>query len=189
VIDTLKKWLPVYLPEVERQLGRPLQMPQPKTYTTRRKFAKFPEDQLPTIIVVSPGLDDDPNEEGDGSYRATWRIHIGCVVSTSDMAATNLAAKIMGAATRSVILQHASLGGIACGVEWYDESYDDLPDDDASRSLGASSVSFRVEVEDVVNWKRGPDGVYLPDPDPDAQPGDEWPVADTVTVELIKEAL
>jgi hypothetical protein len=190
VIDTLKIWLPLYIKEIELQLGRtPGELPPPKSYTTRRRFDKFPEDQLPTIIVVSPGLDDDPNEEGDGNYRAPWRMHVGAVVSTSDPAATNLVAKIMGAAIRGAMVQHKSLGGVASGLTWYDESYDDLPDDDVSRSLGATSLSFRIEVDDVVNWQRGPDGSYLPDPTATTPPGGIWPTADTVTVELEKEAL
>lgn len=190
VIDTLIKWMPTYLPLVEDQLGREAgQIPLPITYTTRRIFTKFPEDQLPTVIVVSPGLDGEPREEGDGTYRAKWRMHVGCVVSTSDLIETNIVSKIMGAAMRAAILQHASLGGVACGMDWYDEYYDPLPNDDTTRSLGAVALSFRIEVDNVVNWQHGPDTAYVPDPDATTQPGDHWPEAETVTVEIEKEAL
>lgn len=197
VIDTLKSWLRLYINEVQLQVGVTGSIPMPRTYTTRRRFDKFPEDQLPTCVVVSPGLDSDPKKEGDGSYRAKWVIHVGMVVSTSDMVQTNLVAKIYGAAMRAAIIQHASLGGIVCGMEWYDESYDDLPDDDVTRSLGATTLSFRVEVEEVVNWNKGPDGVFLPDPaDPDtppnAQPGDQdhvVPDIGHIVVQIQKEAL
>lgn len=189
VIDTIKKWVDLYIKEVQLQYAISGNIPVPKSYTTRRTFDKFPEDQLPTCIVVSPGLANEPREEGDGNFKAEWEFHVGCVVSTSQQNQTNLVAKIMGAAIRAALLQHASLGGIASGMTWLDESYDDLPDDDVSRSLGASTLSFRVEVDDVVNWKRGPDGVFIPDPDADTDPGDDWPVAQTVDVEIEKEAL
>lgn len=190
VIDTLIKWMPLYLPMVEDIMGRNAgDLPLPRTYTTRRIFTKFPEDQLPTVIVVSPGLDTEPKEEGDGNYRAKWRMHVGCVVSTSDLIETNVVSKIMGAAMRAAMLQHASLGGVACGMEWSDEYYDPLPDDDTTRSLGAVALSFRIEVDEVVNWQKGPDAQYLPDPDATTPPGSTWPEAEEVTVEITKEAL
>lgn len=190
VIDTLVKWFPLYIREIERQEELPMgKVPIPRSYTTRRTFEKFAEDQLPTVIIVSPGLDGDPMQEGDGRYRAIWRMHVGVVVSTSSQVQTGYIAKLMGAAVRAIVLQQSRLGGIASGMEWYDESYDDLPDDDVSRSLGAATLSFRIEVDDVINRRSGPDTTYIPDPVPDTQPGDTWPQAETVTVEVIKEAL
>jgi hypothetical protein len=190
VIDTLIKWLPFYVPLIEDRMGREAgDIPLPITYTTRRVFTKFPEDQLPTIIVVSPGLDGEPKKGGDGTYRAKWVMHVGCVVSTSDLMETNVVSKIMGAAIRAAMTQHASLGGVACGMDWYDESYDPLPDDDTTRSLGAAALSFRIEVDNVVNWQKGPDTLYIPDPDAETPPGSDWPEAETVTVEIEKEAL
>jgi hypothetical protein len=189
MIATLKLWLPVYIPEIETLEGRPNGIPAPRSYTTRREFDKFYEDQLPTVVVVSPGLDKNPVKEGDGTYRATWRLHVACVVSTSDQVQTGEVAKIMGTAIRMSVLQHASLGGVACGMDWYDESYDDLPNDDVSRFLGASTLSFRVEVDQVINPRMGPDASYLPDPGATTPPGSNWPEADTVTVKIEKEAL
>ena len=190
MIDTLHLWLPIYVKEMEYQMGRQVgDLPEPRAYVTKRSFTKFFEDQLPTIIVVSTGLDKDPLKEGDGNYRGIWRLHAGIVVATSDMSETNKVAKMYGAAIRGVVTQHGSLGGIASGMTWYDEGYDDLPDDDTTRFLGAATLSFRVEVDEIVNWQRGPDTTYLPDPGATTPPGAVWPEADTVTVEIEKEAL
>jgi hypothetical protein len=191
VIDTIKMWIPTYLREVERLTGRQMgDIPVPRSYTTRKIFEKFVEDQTPTIIVVSPGTADEPKMEGDGHYRAEWGLGVGAVVSTSTQETTNLVAKVYGAAIRAIILQQASLGGIASGVRWMDESYDDLPSDDSDRTLGSAALYFRVEVDDVVNRFAGPNSVYFPaDPDPDSQPGADWPTVETVEVTLLKEAL
>jgi hypothetical protein len=191
VIDTIKKWAPTYLREIERILGRQMgDIPAPRSYTTRRRFEKFVEDQTPTIIVVSPGTADEPSMEGDGHYRAEWALGVGAVVSTSTQESTNLVAKIYGAAIRSLLIQHGSLGGVASGIRWMDESYDDLPSDDSDRTLGSAALYFRVEVDEVVNRYGGPDGTFFPaEPDPDLQPGSEWPPAETVEVTLLKEAL
>jgi hypothetical protein len=180
VIDTLKLWLPTYLAEVELQLEREQGLIEPpRSYTTRRRFEKFPEDQIPTCVVVSPGLANEPHKEGDGSHRAEWALGVGVIVSAPDQESTNLVAKIYGAAIRACLLQKSSLGGVASGITWYDESYDDLPSDDTARTLGAAALYFRVEVEDIVNSRVGPN---VPTP-----PGTQWGVAETVTVTIEKE--
>ena len=76
-------------------------------------------------------------------------------------------------------MQKRSLGGVACGTTWLDESYDDAPTD-AERTLGIGLLAFEVSVDNVVKRDGGP--AYPAPPDPVTQPGSEWPVVDTVDV-------
>jgi hypothetical protein len=88
-------------------------------------------------------------------------------------------AKIYGAAARSILLQHQALGDFgAQGVEWIDESYDDLVTEE-DRVVRASFGIFQVKVWDVVTRFSGPTD---PIPDPADQPGSNWPTADIVNV-------
>lgn len=179
MIATLDKWYPTYLKEMELQLGQPMGMiPEPRSYSTRNNYESFPEDQLPMCIVVSPGLSGRPLREGDGMYRAPWRVGVGVVVSANDYQTTRELGLLYAAATRAIIVQHASLGGFAAHTSWDDESYDDEPIPEADRSVMSVYNLFTVEVEDVVTAYAGPDA-----PD-DYPPGGQWPIAEVVIIDI-----
>jgi len=181
----LQLWLPTYIAEMERQTSRAAGvLPLPRRYTTFNRFDKFPEDQLPCIVVVSPGLQDIPAKTGEGRYRARWTLGVGCVVSASTQEASEELAKVYAAAVRACVLQRPSLGGYTRGAGWLHERYDDLPTTD-SRSLAAGQVIFWVEVDAVTNVNAGP---TQPDPESDyLQPYGDLPVALTADVTLVKE--
>lgn len=175
VIENLKTWFPTYVAEVERQEGiDPESIPLPRSYDTVNEFRKWPENQLPAVIVVSPGLAGVPMSEGDGRTRASWAIGIGVVASAKDKRSTNNLAKLYAATVRTLMLQQQSLGGIGMGTSWRHESYSDIPTDDG-RTLGACQVILEVEAGDVVRTKAGlpvpPDNPYDPDP--------VWPTVET----------
>ena len=76
------------------------------------------------------------------------------------------------------------------GLEWRDESYDDIPDQDINRTLVAGIVYAEIEFEGVVSWPGGPR--YPVAPDPVNQPGSQWPtVGDENKIDIVlqKEAL
>jgi hypothetical protein len=182
VVDVLVDWMPTYLREIERQKGMQQGLlPAPRSYTSRNEWATFPEDQLPACIVVSPGLAEPPDADGEGRYRAWWSIGVGVLASAASEADTNKIAKMYGAAIRAIMVQHQSLNGIAHGIEWEDESYDDIPVEQ-DRTLGAAMLIFRVWVDDIVTRGAGPAFPTLPDPD--TQPGSTWPEADTIDVQV-----
>src|SRR5262245_7939817 len=85
-IPGLTKWVPTYPAELERQTERePGSLPVPRAWTTATSFDKWPEDQLPAVLVISPGLLEPPNGEGDGSYRAKYSLGIGVITSARTM--------------------------------------------------------------------------------------------------------
>lgn len=178
--DTLRQWFLTYTRELELQLGLTQDsIPQPRSYTVATEIDRDVEDQLPAVVVVSPGISDEPKMEGDGSYRVTWSVGIGVFASAKDRSSTSVAIRRYCAIVRAIVLQKASLGGVASGTRWLDENYDDMDFDDG-RTIGVGTVLFEVEVHNAVTRRGGP--AVPTAPDPDEQPGSNWPVADPVTV-------
>lgn len=184
VLETMSIWMPTYLREIEDQMGRTLgQIIPPRTYTTRNEFTTFPEDQMPICVVISPGLSGEPYTEGNGTTSAWWSIGIGVLVSARDEEATNFLSKVYGAAVRAIMLQQSDLGGICSGVNWLDESYDDVPDEAQERTIRAAQWIGSVCIDNVVLKGGGPVGP----PDPITQPGSDWVVATTGDIIVQKE--
>lgn len=183
-MDTIKLWIGAYLRELERQSGRPVgKIPKPRSMTTLNQFSRVNlADQTPSLVVVSPGLAEDPSGKGDGGFTAKWAFGFAIIVSAKDQEATNSLCKLYTAAIRAVILQKSSLGGFARGTTWVDEKYDDLPPEE-SRTLAVGQGLFTVEVADVVNWQLGPRTV----PDPETEDPGDWPTAETVQADVVIE--
>lgn len=184
--EHLRAWIETYLREVTRQVLGPAsmdQIPTPQSINTRNDFIKFPEDRLPAIVIINSGLADEPEADGEGIYHGWWALGIGVVCSASTEDATRVLAQIYGAAIRALMVQKQRLNGKPYQVLWVDESYDDMPNDDQTRTLRTVRLIFRVWVDEVVSKWAGP---AAPDPpDPDTQPGSQWPTADDVIVETI----
>lgn len=160
VIATLRKWLPTMLSEVERQ--RNLQQgyhERPQDYTSRTEFDKWPEEQLPLVIVVCPGISDDPVKEGRGIYRAKYDVGIVVVVSSIDKDSTRRIAQRMGAAVRAVLAKKSSLDGAfegdVRGVDWIGTKNNELKAED-DRTIWANRQLFSVEIGNVLTKGSGP---------------------------------
>lgn len=187
IIDTLKRWFPTYLQEIELQLGRTRgQIPAPKSWAVRNRFDKMPENQMPGIVVFIPGLDDVPTMEGDGTIMATWRVGIAGIVYTSEPNTTNLVAKIYGAVIRGIMEQKGGEAKVFSGIKLVDETYAEVPQLEDDGMMGVVALYFRVSVDQVVNKYLGP---ASPIPDPDTQPGAQYPLVEKVIIEMEKEAL
>ena len=175
---TLQTWLPAYLDWVTRQIGQPAGwLPLPRSYNVSNDDNHWGQDQLPAILVVSPGLLERPKQDGQRLYRADWGLSIDIFVSSSDRTNTERLAKYYAAAVRSCLIQKADLGGIAAGVQWRDEKYETHLPDKAQRTLGSARVTFCVDVRSVARALGGPATVPA---DPTQVPAD-WPAAQTVT--------
>ena len=195
VLDTLQKWFPVYIREVElqsppapdpRNIPRD-SLPLPRSYLTADQIDRESANQLPSIVCISPGLSsrNDPAQNGEGTFAVPFSIAVGCFVSAKDRKSTMRLVRLYTAITRSIMLQKQSYGGIASGAYWLDESYDDHFTFTDDQTISAGQVVFEVWVDEVVTRYAGPIGT----PDPATQPGSEWGKAETVTptVTLIEE--
>lgn len=182
-IAVLRKWASTYLAEAERQTGRTVgSLPRPRSYSTAPDFETWPEDQLPRVLLVAPGLAEAPAAYGAGEFHARFLLGIACIVSARSMDETADLAKLYCATLRTVLVQHQSLDGFAAGVVWLDEDYDDLPSID-DRSLGAGQAIFTVEVAGFARRYNGPPYPSAEVPVPPTDPIPEDPTATDVSVD------
>jgi len=182
-LDTLHRWFPSYLAELERQHGIAAgALQRPRAYLRVPSLDKWPEDQLPAVLLISEGTLDPPRQDGEKHYRARWLIGTACVCSARTEAESRTLAMLYIAALRALFIQRPSLDGNASGTVWLSEDYTELDYDDG-RSLAAGRAVFTVEVEDVVSGDAGPltPGEPL---DPDTQPWPLWPITELAETEV-----
>lgn len=191
----LREWMPDYLPHYYRQaqelLGRSLPpFPEPRSYTTvPRDPERWKEDQLPAILVVSPGLAERPRQDGGGNYRGIYELSVGAICSAGDgdeegEAISKLFADLYFTAAAMICLDKPSLGGV---VE--DTTIETVENDwftgARNRTLAATAGSFNVTVPSLLTVTGGPPA-HLEDPSTD--PGD-FEEAETTHLELRKEGI
>lgn len=161
VKDTLQTWFESYLREMERQTGRECgSLPLPRSYQVVSETsdpARWPEDQLPSIIILAPGFVEEPVREGDGSYRVRYQVSVAAMVSARDQGTTRQLSRLYGTVIAAIVLQKPSLGDFAAGVKWTSETFDDIPLD-TSRSLACAIEGFVVDVDGVLTTNGGPEG-------------------------------
>jgi hypothetical protein len=181
--QTLRTWISTYLAEVERQSALAAgSLQRPRGFVTSPSLDKWPEDQLPALLVISIGLSEPPLKSGDGRFRARWDMGLACVVSARTQSESRALAMRYMAALRALFVQRPSLDGNAAGTVWTGESYESLDYDDV-RSLMAGIASFTVEVADVVTANAGPLVADVP-LTPDTDPWNDWPIAELVDVQV-----
>lgn len=181
-------WIDTYLGQIERIEGYdPGQIERPRGVITRSEFDKWPEEQIPLIVVMTSGLAGKPERHAQGNYHASWAVGVASIVSDIDQENTRQLSLAYAAAVRSLVLQHKMLksatwpDGFANGTSWEDETYSDMPSL-KERSISAARVIFSVGVDDVVTEYAGPREPLSPAA---VDPGN-WPegVFDTTTTPI-----
>jgi len=192
VLKTLQDWFPVYIREVELQSPAvpdprniPVDtLPLPRSFFTADQVDREARNQLPSIVVISPGLSSrtDPKQNGGGTFMVPFSIAVGVFVSADSRVHTLRLVRLYTAIVRSIMIQKQSFGGFASGAYWLDESYDDRFSFTDDMTISAGQVVFEVWVDNVVTRFAGP----VTPPDPATQPGSDWGQAETVipTVDL-----
>jgi len=183
VQDTLETWMPTYLREVERQHDKDQGvLPAPRSYrlvSETNDPVRWPEDQLPSVVIMCPGFAEEPVHHGSGLYRVRYGVSVAAMVSARDQGATRQLARLYGIAVAAILLQKSSLDDFAAGVKWIDEAFDDIPSE-TQRSLAVAVESFTVDVEGVVDSSQGP---LTPDAS-EQETSPEWEQADEVIVDI-----
>lgn len=177
VVASLNEWLDDYLGELERVEGyAPNAIERPHGIITSSEFSKWPEDQIPVVVVINLGLAGKPERRAEGRYDASWLIGIAAVVSDQDQSSTRDLAFTYLTAIRVAIGQHKMLksplhpDGFANFSMWHDETYSDIAFNE-SRTLGAGRSIFEIGVESVMTEFAGPrepypDATQIPAPLP-----------------------
>lgn len=180
---TLQTWYETYLEMVSRKIGQPSGwLPSPSSYVVTNDTNHFPEDQPPTVVVSVPGTMDRPKRDGQRLYRTCWDVRVTVFATAIDRESTESLVGYYGGATRALIVQKASLGNFAEGVEWLGEYYDTKISDRDQRTLGSCENRFSVDVRDVVKVFGGPTVPIT------SVPAD-WPTATNVKVQLAPTAI
>lgn len=167
MLSMLKLRYPTFIDEVAQQRahkkGRAAYQ-APKSWIVVKEFDKWPENKLPCVIVVSPGMPEPPRKRGDGWYDAVWEIVVAVVVSAKTKKSSHKLGMRYGAALAKCVISNASLEGALEGasvIDWLGEDYADLPVEER-RHLHVVRNVFHVKVEKVMNAYKAPE-VYLPD--------------------------
>lgn len=178
VFAVLQRWSCTYLAEVSRQHGIEAgKLPDVRAWVPAATFDKWPEDQIPGVLVVSTGTAERPLRSGDGSYRARWVIRLGVICSAATQAQAHKLAMLYLAAHETILLQRPSLEGHANGVDWLGNEHTQLDYDD-TRTLYTGEALFTVEVD---GCRFGDAGPLTPD-DPREPCTDPWPVWTTAEI-------
>lgn len=154
---TIETWISTYLRRVERFIGKPaLWLPNPKSYECTNDFDHWPEEQLPAILIMVPGISGRPERDGERNYRVPFHLKIGVVVSADTRKHTERLSKYYAGAIRNLIANKGSLGSFAVGSVWVDENYENKTSDHSQRTLSRAEVCFDTEVYGVVKALAGP---------------------------------
>ena len=182
-LAVLHKWSSTYLAEVERQHGYEAgHLQRFRGWAIGPTFDKWPEDQVPGVLVVSAGTAGRPVKDADKSYRTRWQLQVGCLASARTQKLSHEHAHMYTTACRVALLQKQSLEGWAAGTDWLGDRYDPLAYDD-TRSLYAGYADLTVEVRDVATVTAGP--TEPDDPlEPDTLPWPLPPLVETVETEI-----
>lgn len=178
IVASLNLWIDGALGEAERLYGYPPNAIQrPLGIIRRSEWAKWPEDQVPVIVVINAGLSGQPIRRAQGTYDAVWRVGVSPIVSDQNTDDTRDLAEAYTVAVRLALLQHKKLispaypdGLPGAFTLWVDEQYHDVPEL-AVRSLDSGRVVIDVGVEGVITEMGGP---RTPPTVPATDPG-PWP--------------
>jgi hypothetical protein len=189
---TLQRWLASYLYEIERlHQITPGTLPAPRSWVRSSAIEKFPEDQLPAVMIGSPGLTDAPVADGTGHYMATWRVLLGVeIVAGPNRRALELA-RLYTLALRGAALQQQQDPGVTgpsvVRIDWLDERYDELDTID-DRSVCVGICELGVQAAEVLRRAGGPlEPLIAPQPPDPTSP--TWPTATQAEITIEKEPL
>jgi hypothetical protein len=183
MLSHMQTWLLPYLGRIERLNGLTEHIATPKSWEVVNEYTRYPEEAMPYIAVISPGISPGhpPRRDGDGLVTAWWLLAVGAIVATRDERSAKDVAGYYGAAIRGCVMELPDLGGWAEGVEWNDEKYDDFPRVQ-ERTMAAVRLVFTVEVQEVINVFGAPSDYQdtsVPPDDPYATPA-PFPIVEAV---------
>jgi hypothetical protein len=154
-LRTLRKWLPVYIKDVNRQLGgNVLRIVEDSFHPFEDRVWSTDEDVQ--IDVIVPGTTGKPALFTNGGYQSCWKmeIHIN-VYAGSDWQETLALTYAYAAVARAAIIQHRDLEGFSQTTMWTGEQYF-KGKDTGDRYVGMATVGFEVTVSTTVDPFAGP---------------------------------
>ena len=177
VLEGLRKWMPTYVKRVGETSKA--EVVKPKSYTVVSEYSRWPETQLPAIVVESGGLLEPPEEDGEGFLSGHFGVEVAVVVQGPNGLKTREAAMKYTLAIIGSLLQHRKLDEGIWVRELLDMGFsgDDV---EKHRTKIVALVAFSVTLRNFINVGEGP---MVPIPD---ETDEEWPLADPVEIEVEK---
>ena len=189
--NTLQKWLPSYIAEINRNLGSRV-LVEPFEYRHRPDYRTLPRNATAAILVEVPNTIGVPRIF-QSSIRTNWRVEVMVYVyGTKDWQETQALTNAYASAVRAAIIQHRGLEGFAETTIWEGEEY--LEGEHSSgRTTGIAHLRFAVTVGNVLNMNGGvPTVEYAPTGSitgPSLDPLPDPPVVEDVNITVNKESL
>lgn len=191
VRDHVKAWWHEYMAEYERQHAlTPRFYAEPRAYEVTSEFTYWAEDYLPHILVLSPGLADEPVKRGSGPMEAMWAVGVICTVggATRPIIRNNMHAHAAVVRALMVQLPQVSSKDFILSSRWVDETYRDIAAED-SKTLGSSTIHFAITAQPLDPGGKPPQPT--PRSDPYANAGPDRPVVGagkaTAEITVVKE--
>lgn len=158
MFNTLRKWLPVYVREFNRQLGGDI-LQIVKEYGRPAEERSWSSGEDTQIDCIVPGTMEKPRNTNETGISSCWKAELNVFVyAGTDWQETLALTYAYAAAARAAIVQHPSLEGFAQTTNWTGESFFRGPEV-GTRWSGIATVDFEVNVFSTVDRYAGP-----PDP-------------------------
>lgn len=187
----LQKWLDTYLSEVELRNGLDRRtVDRPKSYNATVSVEHWPEDRMPGILVVSAGFPDELQSLGDGLRGGWWHWVVVALLTGRDYDSTRKKVGIYQAALRTLLEKNGGMDGAVSETIITSEPMDYAPFEGRDRTRGVAAFECQSFITAVVDSTPGP-----VDPDPPAPPDDpsephpDWPIVQTVDVQVDRQQL
>jgi hypothetical protein len=196
ILSLLWKWLPSYQYEVSREAGMdPEHLKPVRSWRVATDMERFPEDQLPGVILVNNGVAEPPvkysTDDGASTYMAYWVIQLGihAVAKGQKVRAAPRAltlARMYSLAIRLAMLQQRDEDGVMGMVDPLTEVPGGALSVEDDRTTCLAVCSFRVQTFSYAEWGAGPtEPIYPPETDP---PTDRplWPYVESYELDVDK---
>lgn len=153
MLRTLAAWGPFYVAEAARQSG--LDLPGFKDWINEPLLSPETTEMAPRYVVAVPQTIGQPEQQGNGLFRATWDCQIALWMWGGDYQDTQDRLGFYAIALREAVAQHQSLGGFAKRCFWRADKYAEVAATRV-RTWGQAVVQFGVTVDNVMDVFAGP---------------------------------
>jgi hypothetical protein len=200
ILSMLWKWLPSYQYEVSREAGLdPKHMLPIRSWRVSSNMERYPEDQLPCVILVNNGMPEPPRkhntEDGSSVYLAHWAIELGIQVAAKGQKVRAVPraltlARMYSLAIRLAMVQQRDDDGVMGMTDPLTERPNALLDLEADRTTCIAVTTFSVETDKWAEWGEGPiEPFYPPEGDNPSADRPVWPVVESWDLDVDKVPL
>lgn len=200
VLSMLWKWLPSYQYEVSREAGMdPKHMLPVRSWRVSTAMDRFPEDQLPCVILVNNGTREPPRkhntEDGSTVFLAYWLVELGVQVSAKGQKVKAVPraltlARMYSLAIRLAMIQQRDDDEVMGMVDPLTERPNAFLAIEDDRTTCIAATSFSIETDKWAEWGEGPiEPIFPPEGENPAGDRPTWPVVESYELDIQKVPL